>query len=129
MWCRKSLLRKCSVILFVMFGWLEHCINHSFLSCVGSSGRSLLFNLICVLATFLSRNSMHVIGKFTHDCFVVHGMCGALSILVVTYLVSLWYMNLSFLGLFKASLNYSPIHLIYALHSEKAPSPNKSYGS
>ena len=65
-----------------------HCINHSFSSCVGSSGISLLYDLMCAPTTFLSRNLMRVIGEFTHDCFVMHGMCCAPSTFAIMYLMS-----------------------------------------
>ena len=108
---RKRLLKKCSNIVFVILGWLALWISHTSSSCVVVSGRSLLIDLICALAACLSEKSILVIGDFTHDCFLMRGMCCAPPILGVMYLVSPWYMILSFHGSFKASLSCLPMHL------------------
>ena len=72
---------------------------------------SSLFDLMYAPATILNKKSVHVIGECTHDCFVMHGMCCAPSILAVMYLVSPWYTVPSFHESFSASLNCSTIHL------------------
>ena len=54
---------------------------------------------------------MRVIGDYTHDCFVMRGMCCAPPILAIMYLVSPWYMVPSFPGSFRASLSCSPMHV------------------
>ena len=57
MWCKNRLLKKCCEFLFVMFGWLAHCVNQTSLSYVDCSERSILFNLMYASITFLSKKS------------------------------------------------------------------------
>ena len=60
---------------------------------------------------FLSKMSVCVIDECTHDCLVICGMCCALSILEIMYIMSSWYMVPSFLGSLRLCLNCSSMHL------------------